>query len=748
MSVQDAIAHPPLPGRARRFRVRYFLVRTLLVLLLLALVALLPGAQGGPGAFRYREGDIARERTVAPYDFRIEKDEPELRREQTIAAKAVTPVFTVDARASSDMLARYAEFQDSVLRAISDPSLRATDRVERLRTLNVPLSLETARALSSPSRARRMLVMLGPWLHDIYDRGVVDEKNGDLIQGYRTISLQTGESEQPHAASAFTNRREALAILQQRAANALGEDPIGMRAVAEVAAPFVQSNVAYNRNETDWRRLQARAAVPTTVGIVKKDELIVDANQKITRDALIKLRSLNNQENARRDPNQALYPPMSRVLLMLLLIAAFVTYLRMELPAVYRDNAQLAMLALLAAVTLTAAWLLVGLFGFSEFSVPIALAPLVVASLLEKRPALVYSMLLAVAAVNEFKAPQVAVAVLGGVTAVYSVSRLRHRWHFVRALFTLMAANVGGIVAWDLAHATTATLGRDAAWGVVNAFFSVSLAYMLLPVVENLFGLTSDITLLELSDLNRPLLRRLQLEAPGTYHHSMVVGSLAEAGTESIGANSLLARVSAYYHDIGKLSKSEYYAENEPVTSRSRHERLAPSMSALILRSHITEGLEMAKKHRLPKAVRDAIPEHHGTMVMAFFYVKALEVDPGARREDFSYPGPRPRTRENAILMLADGVEGAARALEDPGPSRIRGLVKRIIEERVQDGQLDDCGLTIQDLARIREAFIPVLIAVHHVRARYPDAPTAVREGREPERRRGRPDADLGRRPS
>ncbi|HKB76240.1 MAG TPA: HDIG domain-containing protein, partial [Myxococcales bacterium] len=580
MSVQDAIAHPPLPGRARRFRVRYFLVRTLLVVLLLALVALLPGAQGGQDQLRYHEGDIARERVVAPYDFRIEKDEPELRREQAIAAKAVTPVYSVDQRASSDMLARYAEFQDSVLRVLADPSLRATERTERLRNFNVPLSLETARALSSPSRARRMLVMLGPWLHNIYDvDGVVDEKNGDLIQGYRTISLQSGESEQARPASLFTDRRSALARLQQRAANALGEDPIGMRAIAEIAAPFVQTNIAYNRNETDWRRLQARAAVPTTIGIVKKDELLVDANQKITREALLKLRSLHNLESARRDPNEALYPPMTRVLLMLLLIAAFGTYLRMELPAVFRDNAMLAMLALLAAVTLTAAWLLVGVFGFSEFSVPIALAPLVVASLLEKRPALVYSMLLAVAvaAVNEFKAPQVAVAVLGGVTAVYSVSRLRHRWHFVRALFTLMAANVGGIMAWDLAHATTATLGRDAAWGVVNAFFSVSLAYMLLPVVENLFGLTSDITLLELSDLNRPLLRRLQLEAPGTYHHSMVVGSLAEAGTESIGANSLLARVSAYYHDIGKLSKSEYYAENEPVTSRSRHERLAPS---------------------------------------------------------------------------------------------------------------------------------------------------------------------------
>jgi hypothetical protein len=328
------------------------------------------------------------------------------------------------------------------------------------------------------------------------------------------------------------------------------------------------------------------------------------------------------------------------------------------------------------------------------------------------------------------------VAVMGGVTAVYSVSRLRHRWHFARAFFTIAIANLAAILAWDLARVSSLdALARDALWGTGNGFLSISMAFLLLPPVEHLFGLTSDITLLELSDLNRPLLKRMQLEAPGTYHHSMVVGSLAEAAAEAIGANSLLARVSAYYHDIGKLAKPEYYAENEPAASRSRHEKLTPSMSALVVKSHISEGLELARRQRLPRAVRDAVPEHHGTMVMAFFYHKALEMDDGARREDYSYPGPRPRSRETAILMLADGVEGASRALAEPTPSRIRGLVQRIIDERVRDGQLDDCGLTLQELARIRESFIPVLTAIFHVRAPYPEAPKKA--AREDSRREG-----------
>jgi cyclic-di-AMP phosphodiesterase PgpH len=423
---------------------------------------------------------------------------------------------------------------------------------------------------------------------------------------------------------------------------------------------------------------------------------------------------------------------------MLLFIAIFSTYLRMELPAVYRDNAMLAMFTLLTAVVLILAQVQVGFLGLSEFTVPLAMAPLVVASLMEKRPALVFTLILTVvvSAVLELRPPFVPVAVMGGVTAVYSVARLRNRWHFVRAFFTIALANLAAILAWDLARLTPfPTLLSDAMWGALNAFLAISVAFLLLPIVEHWFGLTSDITLLELSDLNRTLLKRLQLEAPGTYHHCMIVGSLAEAAAEAIGANSLLARVSAYYHDIGKLAKPEYYAENEPASSRSRHDRLTPSMSTLVVKSHITEGLEMARRERLPRAVQSAIPEHHGTMVMAFFFHKALEQDPMARREDFSYPGPKPRSKETAILMLADGVEGASRALAEPTPSRIRGLVTRIIDERVQEGQLDECGLTLSELARIREAFIPVLTAIFHVRAPYPEDP----------RRRARADADLKR---
>jgi putative nucleotidyltransferase with HDIG domain len=704
----------------------YYAARFGLVLVLLAAAAVLPTGHGPGDKLRLREGEIARERVVAPFDFKIQKDEATLRREQEEAALSVPPVFVSDARSQAEMLNRWTAFQDHALALVADVRIAPAARAAKLRALGVSIDDDAAEALAATGRARRALTSLGDWIAEVADAGVVAEKKNGFILGYRLVALREGDGELPAPASRFLDKKEALDRIAHHAADEFPNDPRGVHLVTQLATPFVQPTVIYDRAETDWRRVQAQGAVSGVTGSVKKDELIVDANERVSADAVRKLSSLRNLELSKSTPSEFIYPPVARMLLMLLFIAAFATYLRMELLAVYRDNGMLAMFTLLTLAVMASAVVLVPIAGLSEFTVPLALAPLVVASLMDKRPALVFTLMVTilVTSIVELRAPFVPVAMMGGVTAVYSVVRLRHRWHFLRAFFAIGLANLAAIMAWDLARTLPAMgLARDAMWGGLNAFLATTTAFMLLPVVEFAFRLTSDVTLLELSDLNRPLLRRMQLEAPGTYHHSMVVGSLAEAAAEAIGANSLLARVSAYYHDIGKLGKPEYYAENEPASSRSRHEKLTPSMSALVVKSHIAEGLELARKQRLPLAVRDAIPEHHGTMVMAFFYHKALEADPAARREDYSYPGPRPRRKETAILMLADGVEGASRALAEPTPSRIRGLVQRIIDERVRDGQLDDCGLTLQDLARVREAFIPVLTAIFHVRAPYPEAP-------------------------
>ncbi|MER3461456.1 MAG: phosphohydrolase, partial [candidate division GAL15 bacterium] len=241
-----------------------------------------------------------------------------------------------------------------------------------------------------------------------------------------------------------------------------------------------------------------------------------------------------------------------------------------------------------------------------------------------------------------------------------------------------------------------------------------------LPYLEDLFDVVTPIKLLELSNPGHPLLRRLQLEAPGTYHHTLMVANLAEAAAVAVGADPLLARVGAYYHDVGKLRRPGFFVENQ-VGGNNPHDRISPSLSALTLAAHVRDGLELARQYRLPRVVVDFIAQHHGTSLMAYFYHRALEQQGPVDPEAFRYEGPKPRSREAAIVMLADGVEAAARSVQNPTPDRIRELVRRIVRERLEDGQLDRCDLTFRDLESITQAFARLLVSMFHPRLEYPE---------------------------
>jgi len=242
------------------------------------------------------------------------------------------------------------------------------------------------------------------------------------------------------------------------------------------------------------------------------------------------------------------------------------------------------------------------------------------------------------------------------------------------------------------------------------------------PLVEITFGYTTDITLLELANLDRPILRQLMIEAPGTYHHSVIVGTMVEAAAVEIDANPLLARVTGYYHDIGKIKKPQYFIENQR-NGKNKHDKLAPSMSSLILVSHIKEGVEIARENKLAKVIIDGIRSHHGTGLIRYFYEKArlLKGGDAVKEADFRYPGPKPRTQEAALVMLADAVEAASRTLENPTPARIKGLVKNLMDRLLSDGQLDECGITLRDLNAVAASFNTILNGIHHHRIEYLD---------------------------
>jgi hypothetical protein len=323
-----------------------------------------------------------------------------------------------------------------------------------------------------------------------------------------------------------------------------------------------------------------------------------------------------------------------------------------------------------------------------------------------------------------------------GFVAVTLMTRIRQRDQFYKAIAVLASLQLLLVLLIRLAgEGTASTLLQETLVGALAPVASIALALFLLPIVEPLVGICSDLTLLELSDLNHPLLKKMALESQGTFHHSQVVGQLAEHAAQAIGANSLRTRVGALFHDIGKMVKPEYFVENQG-GGRNRHDELSPSMSALVVASHVKEGIELAHKWRLPEQVVAFIPEHHGTSIMKFFYNKALNSagDAAVKVDDFRYPGPKPQSRETAILMLADAVEAATRSLAKPTPGRIREVVKQIADERMLSGELDECGLTMQDLARVRQAFVPLLTGIHHARIAYPGqkggAPEAVEKER------------------
>jgi len=314
---------------------------------------------------------------------------------------------------------------------------------------------------------------------------------------------------------------------------------------------------------------------------------------------------------------------------------------------------------------------------------------------------------------------------IGSVVGAHSVVYSEDRSTLIKAGAKVGLVNILTILCQSLiSHRwVSAESGFNLLFGFLGGFVAALVVIGVLPLLEWIFGYTTNIRLLELANMNHPLLKQLILEAPGTYHHSMVVSTMAETAARSVNANPLLARVSAYYHDIGKITKADYFIENQGA-GENKHENLTPSMSSLILVSHVKDGVDLARQHKLGKKITDIIQQHHGTGLIAYFFQKAKEQEKPemeqVEEETFRYPGPKPQTKEAALVLLADSVEAASRTLSQPTPARLQGLVQRIINSIFTDGQLDECMLTLKDLHQIAKSFNTILASIHHQRLEYP----------------------------
>jgi len=357
------------------------------------------------------------------------------------------------------------------------------------------------------------------------------------------------------------------------------------------------------------------------------------------------------------------------------------------------------------------------------FGTPLPVGAMLCALIFDFHTALIFSLVISLLTGVAFQNPFLPIYVfIGSLTAAFSVLRCKKRSALIKGGLYVSMVNVviAGIILLLTSHLFTAIAPAAIFFAAVSGFFVAAIVSIMLPIIEYFFGISTDISLLELLDLGQPLMKNLMISAPGTHHHSIIVGNLTEAAAEAVGANPLLSRVTAYYHDIGKLKMPEYFVENQQ-GGFSKHEKVAPHMSTMILIAHVKEGVELARQYKLPKSVIDIIQQHHGTRLMHFFYQKARDQSGTVNEGEYRYPGPKPQTRVAALVMMADAVEAAARALTDPTPARISALVERIINEIFLDGQIDECELTLKDISEIKKRFTYVLISIFHKRIEYPE---------------------------
>ena len=416
-------------------------------------------------------------------------------------------------------------------------------------------------------------------------------------------------------------------------------------------------------------------------------------------------------------------PSMTAVLIFISALAVFFMLLFKEYRSrIFSDNDAVVLICVLIIIGILV--LQISKYYNSVFVFPIAAFAVMAAMLLSVRTGILYAFILSVLAgmLAGMSFDVFLFMFTGALCALWRIDKVRKRSDFILTGIIIAVANSLVVTMfYMLGVYAGSTFTQNLISGLLNAVFAVIIILAFMPLFEKLFSRTTNIKFIELADFNNPLLKRLMLEAPGTYHHSLMVASIAEQAADAIGANSILARVCSYYHDIGKIKNPEYFIENQAIGAKNPHDSLTPQMSALILVSHVKDGVFMAKQANLDKEIIDNIEQHHGTTVIRSFYMKAVEINDSVDIENFRYPGPKPQTREAAIIMIADSCEAACKALEEPNAVRIKEVVEKIVNNKFADGQFSDCPITLKDLQVISDSVIDTLVSIYHVRIEYKD---------------------------
>jgi putative nucleotidyltransferase with HDIG domain len=584
-----------------------------------------------------------------------------------------------------------------------------------------------SKSLSQP--AMRLQSLLTGISFEIIRKGIVD--TSFETRTLRAIAVRTGTVEEIVSAESVYDRRSALRAVHDRL-TARSADPAAQLVLRSFLPDILRPNLVYSELETHHAIRAARDNVPRSIGFVRENERIVGKYERISPEIRQKLDSYRKAKAEFAADGNSIVQRIGIFFHVGIILGLYVLYLALYRKRIYHSNAMLLLISVLVMLVAFVAFLtrVVSVGLPLQYLIMVPAISMLLTIVFDSRVAFYGTVVLAflIAGIRGNDYSIALASLVAGSLGVYTVRDVRNRTQIFRSIGFIFLGYALSIAALALERFESLdTVGFELSVALANSIVSPLLTYGLLIFIERTFKVTTDLTLVELSDLSRPLLQQLSERAPGTFHHSMMLGNLVEAAAEAIGANDVLAKVGAYYHDIGKTLKPEFFIENQ-VGNNNRHRRMRPHMSARVIISHVTEGVDLARKHHLPEAVVDFIPQHHGTTRVSYFYDKALKL--GAAKEnpkqplrvaDFQYPGPKPQSKETGILMLADLIEASVRTLPDMSEEKLDAVIDNLIKRRFLEGQLDECDLTLKDLKKIKEAFLKILVGVHHQRIEYPE---------------------------
>jgi putative nucleotidyltransferase with HDIG domain len=697
----------------------------------------------------YSIGSIwSKEDLISPFSFPIYKSAADYKSEVDKARSEVLPLFDINNSKSAGQInwldslnrmfagfKRVIDYDNELNKEKSLPEEKRTTNDKELSKLKEELKIsfsdEEWRTLENIYNNSNPAVNFDAFKKKVIQslNQVSDKKNIDIPKSdikTKQISYYKNKVEESLDLSAVRDMNETELALRADLQGYFKSDEITAVAL-KIAKQFIVPDFRFNKAETEKITNGVIESVPKTFGIVKENERIVSKHEQINDLTKLKLDSYKRVRTEQMGSNDFYSQQAGRFLFVTIMIALLAIFLYKMRSAVFNDNSKLILLSTILLLQAIFAYLSLNVKANYpiEYLIFVPVAAMLLTVIFDSRLA-VYATIIICVLISALRGGDYDIFVpnfCASILVVYSVRDIKNRSQLFVSMIYIFGGYFVATMAIGLERFDSFSMIREKIYiSTLNAVLSPILAYGLLIFYEKVFRVATDLVFLELSDFNHPLLRELSAKAPGTFHHSIIVGNLSEQAAEEIGANHILTRVGCYYHDIGKMVSPGYFIENQ--MDGNKHEELNPSLSAKMIISHVRNGIRLAEKYHLPKEIIDFIPMHHGTNLVSYFYEKArTEEGEMDTTHDFiyRYPGPKPQTKETGIVMLADAVEAATRAIEDPTPAKLETQIDEIIKNRFIEGELDECDLTLRDLIKIKQSFLKTVVGIHHHRIKYPE---------------------------